>query len=481
MDGGAIKKKKIPRGTKSKVPPPTRFRIVKEDLSDEQRQRAHENFLQRQFYEEQRRHLADLHSNQQNALAELKNKLDIDLKTSGIRPPKDQFFITDDEGRKLMVSKEERDAINAQLARTKQLENIKNALIEEKEDLETEKENLKDEIKLAKEKADKDKNDVLAQHILKQKLEQDAKLDKRREESYNHKLESLEKSFDANKDPLREIAAYFGVKIDDKDTFYEALKKIQTTSPRNTTILNKAIHKTTLAKTDEVHPRFYKKLEENIEKIYKEEHKPTKVSNPKSGKQPKSGSGKSGILGSHVLTDEDIRKYADPLKKYGFIGVFMSDEIRKIDSDKLHKRGSLVMNVQPSMDAKGHENPGEHWVGLFWDLRKAVEGHYILHWQQDTGNQGIYFYDPFGREPSDGMKKDIKILMDKIRKKFDIDYETTFEYNKHKNQDLRSNECGYFVLMWLYNMYSDEKFDDTTMVGTRKAEKEVKKFEKEVD
>lgn len=188
---------------------------------------------------------------------------------------------------------------------------------------------------------------------------------------------------------------------------------------------------------------------------------------------------------SHLLYDEQIADYMQPLEKLGFLGVYMSDEIRVIPPRELQKRGSLIMNVQPSHDAAGHENPGEHWVSLYWDLRHENEGNYKLHWEQHPHNQGVFYYDPFGRAPSDQMLKDIKVLLDKIIHRFDIDYQIEFQHNVCKHQDLRSFECGYFAMAWLVDMYNDFNpaeycCHEGKKESVRDYEHHIKQFEKDL-
>lgn len=199
----------------------------------------------------------------------------------------------------------------------------------------------------------------------------------------------------------------------------------------------------------------------------------------------KKGAGLSTNPDTNLLYDDEIADYMRPLEKLGFIGVFMSDEIRGVPSNQLQKRGSLIMNVQPSQDSQGHQNPGEHWVSLFWDLRHKNEGNYTLHWEEHPHNQGVFYYDPFGRAPSDQMLKDIKVFLDKIIKKFDIDYQIEFQHNTCKNQDLRSFECGYFAMAWLIDMYNG--FDPNIHCcryhqdeTTRADEHKIKEFQEKI-
>lgn len=176
-----------------------------------------------------------------------------------------------------------------------------------------------------------------------------------------------------------------------------------------------------------------------------------------------------------ILYDSDIRVYMEPLRKYGFLDVYMADEIKNIPIEHLQKRGSLIMNIDPNLDpTTGEENPGTHWVSIFYDLTHKNHGSYEVHWEENPNNQGLFYYDSFGRPPSDQTLKDTMVLMNKIREKFEIDYETYFRYSNHQQQDIKSQECGYFAMLFLINMYDNIPFDNIIDIPLEEREKEVK-------
>ena len=181
---------------------------------------------------------------------------------------------------------------------------------------------------------------------------------------------------------------------------------------------------------------------------------------------------------SNLLFNDEIEQYMKPLEKYGFIGVYMADDLAKIPSQYLQKRGSLIFNNEPDKDPKtGKPSPGQHWLALYWDLRHKNEGDWTLHFEKGAHNQGIYYYDSFGRPPSGNGRVQIKDLMDKIRKKFGIKYETDFDWSDCKEQDMRSQECGWFAMRWLVDKYLERHHD---FCSDRESEHEVKEFRKDV-
>jgi len=224
-----------------------------------------------------------------------------------------------------------------------------------------------------------------------------------------------------------------------------------------------------------------RKLHEEVKKLQSEFKDVTELVK---GPEPTEGTGATeSERDEDLLYNDQIDEFMQPLEKYGFIGTYMADDLAAIPSKLLQKRGSLIMNNEPNRDPKtGKPNPGQHWLALYWDLRHKNDGHYTLTFKPGPHNQNIFYYDSFGRKPSDGIMEQIKQFMDKIRKKFDIKYEILFDYNKCKEQDMRSSECGWFAMQWLTKMYmhDHEPAFDCLTSDTKEAENDVKEFKEEV-
>lgn len=163
----------------------------------------------------------------------------------------------------------------------------------------------------------------------------------------------------------------------------------------------------------------------------------------------------TGIRGLHIDPKEGISNIAiedfmAPMRKYGFQGVFMADEIAKeLLRRDLPIRGSFIMNLDKE------SQPGSHWVAIYWDLSHKHDHGYSVSFPTDGETyQGVYYYDSFGRAPSDSFLRQLKQITDHLQDKFDIDYEIYFNYNHCQQQDLDSVECGLFAMGWLLFMYA---------------------------
>lgn len=155
------------------------------------------------------------------------------------------------------------------------------------------------------------------------------------------------------------------------------------------------------------------------------------------------------------LYDKEIEEMMAPLDKYGFMGVYMADEIANIDKKRLQKLGSLIMNDEPAIDPKsGKPNPGQHWLGLFYDVSHPLGGGYNLYFEKNQHAQSCYYYDSFGRQPSEEMRKKIDDLIEKVKDKFDLkDSIIDFDWNNKREQPDSSMNCGYFSMLWIVKMY----------------------------
>lgn len=161
--------------------------------------------------------------------------------------------------------------------------------------------------------------------------------------------------------------------------------------------------------------------------------------------------------------NDQIDKQMQPLRKHGYLGTFMSDEIRNIKENELQNRGSFIMNLDSS------KGPGTHWVAIYWDLRHPC----LI----ENQNQGLFYFDPLGDPPSPEFMFDIKGLIQKIKDKFNIECEVLFEYNHDKYQSDKSNYCGWFSMAFLTDMYNGYDFEEQKSY-VKKSEKNIRNFSK---
>lgn len=99
-------------------------------------------------------------------------------------------------------------------------------------------------------------------------------------------------------------------------------------------------------------------------------------------------------------------------------GVYFKDEL----PTKLKTNKTYIINLQDSTDDDGNENSGTHWTML----------------QVNETPKGIiepFFFDPYGAEPSENIKKIVKKCFNKY-----------LPYNKKDIQSLMNNACGFYCL-----------------------------------
>ncbi len=153
-----------------------------------------------------------------------------------------------------------------------------------------------------------------------------------------------------------------------------------------------------------------------------------------------------------VLSNLDIEKYLAPLYKYGFLGCMFSDQISEIPAKFLPKEGGICINSHPEKDKNNNQNPGQHWISLYWNLNDIDENDYDI--DPDYDYNGIYYYDPYGLPPSDALLYHIKILIKKIMDKFNLDYQPLFEFNRWQEQSYNSSYCGWHNIRFLLDSFN---------------------------
>lgn len=163
-----------------------------------------------------------------------------------------------------------------------------------------------------------------------------------------------------------------------------------------------------------------------------------------------SGDDYDGLYGDEIL------KIMKPYK--GFLGVIMNDEIPDIIESSLHwDKFGFVINKD------NHNMEGSHWCAVFVDIPDG----------------SVEYYDSFGEEPTDEVKRDLMELI----KEHEINYLMKFKINGVKVQDLRTGSCGWFAMKFLIDRFNGVPFDrasgfNITGVGVKKAEASIKKMKK---
>ena len=128
-----------------------------------------------------------------------------------------------------------------------------------------------------------------------------------------------------------------------------------------------------------------------------------------------------------MLTDTQIESLAEKMNIPLATVCFKDDLLyfKKITYNK-----GYIINLQDSHDENGNPNSGSHYTALY--VKKY-----------DNGTIEPIFFDPFGVEPSESIKKFVK--------KFTGKY---LPYTKKDIQSLLNFSCGFFCLAFLYYISS---------------------------
>jgi len=148
------------------------------------------------------------------------------------------------------------------------------------------------------------------------------------------------------------------------------------------------------------------------------------------------------------LSSDDIdaveRSYVDLFEDYEFLGCVPMDFDLKSETqqclvstlcslkiDKLAKKGKHRFGIAVNTDV--HDGPGEHWVGVFCDIRPELE------------YPRMTYFDSYAMTPEPEIKK----LMNRWAKQWDATKTHTqpmkLTYNTTRHQ-FKDSECGMYVL-----------------------------------
>lgn len=116
--------------------------------------------------------------------------------------------------------------------------------------------------------------------------------------------------------------------------------------------------------------------------------------------------------------------------------------IKDIDFKKLMNQGKNRFGLVINTD--NHDQPGQHWISLFFDLRKGQ----------------VYFSDSYGIEPPkrvlEFMRKIAKFMRNDLGiKKPDVNY------NKLQHQK-GDSECGVYSINWILRLLRGDSFEELT-------------------
>lgn len=142
------------------------------------------------------------------------------------------------------------------------------------------------------------------------------------------------------------------------------------------------------------------------------------------------------------LSNIKINKIMNKINKNDFfIGVYSIDNL---PYDKLKNRCGFIFNN------KKQNEKGEHWIAFYIDVEK---------------DKSIELYDSFGRKYQE--YDEYNILNDYIKylsKKYNYKKKNfiKFKENLIKNQNVNTDNCGYFCINFLLNRFNNVKFSKIT-------------------
>lgn len=419
---------------------------------------------QQEFLEAQRRYIEEQRTRQHTELEALKTQiqtqLQAQLQSYQMNPPPGYVHIRRPTG-EIDIAPED-DIPQKQL-----FDQYRRELLDAKEELELADEDLY-HAKTDKERVDKllkEQQAPLPQQIVDEQTNVGAKISALRNYRFRTNTEAIIKAIEDGDDPVKDKVFILRLAYNiprDQITPNDILEQAQLPFVNILSLLENHV------------PDFYEtyvKTVANSAPLTKQSLKDQKTVNKKYNvimnkiarevKKIRRGSGGTKFPTSDALYDSEIDQILEPLRKRGYLGTYMADELPNIRDNELQLVGSFIMNTDPATNPKtGEPMPGTHWVAVYWDMRHPYHKDPMARY--DVGeigvpqpNRGLYYFDPFGRPPSEQFMVDIRKLMDRVRKKFGIDYETYFSYNPYQYQDVRSSKCGYFCMQWLVDMIDE--------------------------
>lgn len=162
------------------------------------------------------------------------------------------------------------------------------------------------------------------------------------------------------------------------------------------------------------------------------------------------GSGKAKIKG---LWNYELEQLMKKYVKYGFVGVYPIDKIKKIPINSNNQTISFIMNTMPENIKQGH------WVSVL--LTKNT----------------LEYFDPFGYPPSDIFITNIKSILNQWTNE-----PLQFKINRIKAQSVKTDTCGWHSIKFLIDRYHGKSFREISkynkLIGVLKSEKQINQFKK---
>lgn len=162
----------------------------------------------------------------------------------------------------------------------------------------------------------------------------------------------------------------------------------------------------------------------------------------------------AGRFATDGMTDIEIMQHMKGMRKYGFQGVIMADEIHLL---KPEREMSFIMNLDSS------KKNGSHWVAIFIssDIDVTLE-----------------YFDSLAQPMTRRFLRDIKhYIIDKLRPPMLL----KIKENKVRDQSLNTSTCGLFVMKFLKDRYRGKSFAEASGYSSvPAAEKAVLRFEKHI-
>lgn len=166
------------------------------------------------------------------------------------------------------------------------------------------------------------------------------------------------------------------------------------------------------------------------------------------------------------LTTRDINQvmiqYEKQYNDFLFIGPVPADcpakimcELSDINIDNLIKNKKQKIGIVFNLD--NHDQPGSHWVGSFIDIEK----------------NRVYYYDSYGEDPPDLIKKFLISTADKI---FDVKGNVKVETNIKRHQ-FGGSECGIYSMNFILECLKEKALEDIVSKNiSDKAMNELRKY-----
>ena len=122
-----------------------------------------------------------------------------------------------------------------------------------------------------------------------------------------------------------------------------------------------------------------------------------------------------------MLSDDQLMQLSKKMN-FSLEGVFFKDELPR----KLKYNTSYIINLDNSVDEEGNDNEGTHWTCL--QINKYP-----------NGRIEPIFFDPYGAQPSENIKKCVRDTCAKY-----------LPYTKKDVQSLMNNACGWYCCAFLH-------------------------------